>query len=312
MEKINKVAIIGAGLCGLYLANKLSEKRVKVYVFEKEKVIGKKKCSSLYSERIFDFIPNIERFIENEINKAYIYFPKKRIKLIFKKKFFVFNREGLENFLFEDSLKKGVKFFLGREVRDIPQGFDRIIGADGSFSVVRKMIYKDGNKLSAILGYEDLKDKSDIVENWPHRKGGFIWRIPRGNSVEYGILGNDWGIEEIFEKFIKSSNIRLKKRFFGVIANDFYVPVREDITLCGEAAGLTKPWSGGGVIWGLKSVDILINNFPDFRKYSRDLKNFFRLKIITSKFITKTVYFLGFNLPYFLPSEIKVDNDFLF
>jgi len=37
-----KVAIVGAGICGLYLAWKLSEKGYSVTVFEKKEKIGKK------------------------------------------------------------------------------------------------------------------------------------------------------------------------------------------------------------------------------------------------------------------------------
>ena len=53
-----KVAIIGAGINGLYLGWKLSEKNHQVTVFERKKQIGESVvCSGLFSQRILDFIP---------------------------------------------------------------------------------------------------------------------------------------------------------------------------------------------------------------------------------------------------------------
>jgi len=46
-----KVAIVGGGTSGLYLAWKLSQKGEEVVVFEKKKKIGKEVCSGLFSER---------------------------------------------------------------------------------------------------------------------------------------------------------------------------------------------------------------------------------------------------------------------
>ena len=89
------------------------------------------------------------------------------------------------------------------------------------------------------------------------------------------------------------------------------IPKNPKVTLCGDAAGLTKPWSGGGVIWGLTAANLLLKNFPDFIKYQKEAKKFFLPKIILSKAAKKMVYFLGFNLPWFLPKNPKIESDFL-
>jgi len=48
----------------------------------------------------------------------------------------------------------------------------------------------------------------------------------------------------------------------------------KQVALCGDAMGLTKPWSGGGIIWSLYAADILLNNFPNFGKYEKKLRGF--------------------------------------
>jgi flavin-dependent dehydrogenase len=83
------------------------------------------------------------------------------------------------------------------------------------------------------------------------------------------------------------------------------------IALSGDAAGLTKPWSGGGVVWGLIGAEILLKTFPDFKKYSKSLKRFFLPKIIISKTGIKLVYFFGFKMPWLMPKKITMESDFL-
>jgi len=56
-----KVAIVGASVSGLYLAWKLSEKKNEVFVFERKEKVGGKVCSGLFSERIFEFIPESKK-----------------------------------------------------------------------------------------------------------------------------------------------------------------------------------------------------------------------------------------------------------
>jgi len=82
-------------------------------------------------------------------------------------------------------------------------------------------------------------------------------------------------------------------------------------TVCGDAAGLTKPWSGGGVVWGLIAANILLKNFPDFVKYRRSLKAFFVPRILFSKIVTIIVYFVGFRFSFLIPKKVRVENDFL-
>lgn len=116
---------------------------------------------------------------------------------------------------------------------------------------------------------------------------------------------------QIFHDFLKSKNIFILKKSAKIIPQGFTLPKLNSITLCGDSSGLTKPWSGGGVIWGLKCADMLVKNFPDFLRYRRQAVSFFRFKILLSKLAVKLAYFIGFNFPFAMPKRVKIESDFL-
>ncbi|MDP2967412.1 MAG: FAD-dependent oxidoreductase [bacterium] len=327
-----KVAIIGAGINGLYLAWKLSEKGHQVTVFEKREKIGKETCSGLFSERILEFIPQSQKLIQNQINSTLIHFPKRTLKVKFSKRFLVINHFELDNLVANLAGAIGVKINLKYNVTrtvlaTIQNEFERIIGCDGVNSAVRE--YLGGPKSNyrlAIQGFLLKEDFSNYVETWPVDQG-FIWKIPRGRETEYGIIASPKEAKKVFQDFLAKNKIFLEKISSAMVPQGFLVPLNtraaakgkeEDlssspnrITLCGDAVGLTKPWSGGGVIWGLIAADLLLKNFPDFLKYQKEIKKFFLPKIIFSKIVVKMVYFFGFNIPWLIPKNVRIKGDFL-
>jgi len=309
-----KTAIVGAGTNGLYLARRLAKKGHEVIVFEKRNIIGKQACSGLFSQRILDFIPQSRELIQNQINSVLIHFPKKTVNVLFSKKFFVMNHFELDNLLAVLAEKSGVKIILNHNVQDISElkDFERIIGCDGPNSVVRKALGpKETEMRLAIQGFLPLKDDSDFVETWPINQG-FIWRIPRGGETEYGIIGKPKEVKVVFDNFLNKNNLDLERVVSAPVPQKFFFSFQKETTLCGDAAGLCKPWSGGGVIWGLIAAELLLKNFPDFLKYIKAIKVFFIPRIVFSRMAVKLVYFFGFRFPWILPKKVKIESDFLF
>ncbi len=315
-----KVAIVGAGINGLYLSWKLSQMGHDVTVFEKKNKIGKSACSGLFSERIFEFIPQSRGLVQNQINSVLVHLPKKNFKIYFSKKFFVLSHFQLDNVVAKLAEGAGAKIILENAVNDIPQGFDRVIGCDGSNSIIRKKLgLREPAFRLGIRGFIPQEDHSDFVEGWPvtphhfFRKdgGGFIWKIPRGEETEYGIITGPQRAKLLFDDFLRKNDLQLNKLESATVPQDFLVPRNPKITLCGDAIGLTKPWSGGGVIWGLIGASILLKNFPDFLKYQKELKRFFLPKISFSRIATKMAYSIGFNFPWIIPQNVKIEGDFL-
>ena len=310
-----KTAIVGAGAVGLYLAWQLSKNGNEVVVFEKKERIGKEACSGLFSQRILNFIPQSKALIQNQINSVLIHFPKRTVKVIFSEKFFVMSHFELDNLLAGLAEKSGTKIRLKHTVNDISElkeDFERIIGCDGPNSAIRKSLGLKGIDVRlAIQGFLSKKDDSDFVETWPINNG-FIWKIPRGRETEYGAIGNPKEVKIVFDEFLKKNNLNLERIISAIVPQGFLFSSGEKATLCGDAAGLCKPWSGGGVVWGLIASALLLKNFPDFLKYMRAVKVFFIPRILFSKIAVKLVYFFGFHFPWILPKRIKIESDFLF
>ena len=306
-----RVAVIGGGLVGSYVAWQLAEKGHKVTIYEQKIRPGKHACSGLISERIWGFIPVNEELVLHKIDASILNVGNNRTKLNFKPQMLVFNRPLLDRYVLGLALDAGVRFVI-EKIDSLPRNFDYIIGCDGALSITRRELGLKAPKFRmGILCRVESKDKlnPDFVETWPLDKG-FAWKIPRGHEVEYGVLAPLEKAKEEFFHFCIKQNIRPVKQHASLVPQGLILSDNPRITLCGDAAGLTKPWSGGGVIWGLSAAEILVETFPDLNAYNRALKRFFNSKFIVSNFATKLGYLAAKHLPNILPNERTMDSDF--
>lgn len=314
-----RVAIIGAGICGSYLAWRLSEKGYRIFLFEKRAENIEKACSGLYSEEIFNFLPRDEilSFAKNKINSCIIYFPKRKIKLLFGKNFYVFERQKIEAYLTRKAIEGGTTLFRKeieiKELKEIEKEFSFVIGCDGTLSIVRSFLGNNRQSTKmGVLGHYSEKNFSATAEVWP-TKNGFFWKIPRGENIEYGILEDRRRAMEIFQHFLNKMRIKKLENIKSALLPDhLFIPKSRKFTLCGDSAGFVKPWSGGGVVWSLMGAEMLVKNFPNLLKYKREAELFFAPRIALFNLIRRMVYFLGFHFPFALKKEYKIENDFLF
>jgi len=281
------VIVVGAGPVGLYAASLCETMGYKVAVLEEDREIGKPlKCSGLISRNIRNFFPGIETWgvIENEIDAAVLHSSRSELALKKAKAAYVINR-----MLFDKKIAQLVEapIKLGCRVRktNVKNGVvelstekgmikaEMVLGCDGpnsavgNFSGGRRMV----RGLIAIVKKEDRENKVDLFFNKKTLRDGFFWKIPRGETTEYGAWGKHVNFADI-ERFFGIKNYG---KFAGLI------PVRpvkksyaERLLLVGGSAGQNKPWSGGGVVYGLTCAAIaakIVEKAFRFNDFSEDI-----------------------------------------
>ena len=322
---VMRVGIVGCSVNGAYLAYKLASGGHDVTVFEAKKEVGGKPCSGLVSERLWGFIPRNDSLIENRIDMTVIRFPKMKVTVEFSHPMLALKRGELDRYVADLAEKAGAKIKTGHRVtkiialgkskphlvaenggRTAVQEFDRIIGCDGANSVVRSYA-KAGNPSIRLGIYATLKrkDKKNFVEVSP-TQNGFKWKIPRGDTVEVGALERPERVKKMFRR-AKSLGMHS-----AIIPEGLVVSKDKRFALCGDAAGLTKPWSGGGIIWGMTAADLLAASKLDTTKYNRSLERHFGPKIFFSRIARKAVFLAGTKLPFLLPKKVFIDSDWLY
>lgn len=296
-----KIAIIGGGIIGSYLAWKLSERRDKVTVFERE-THGKHVCSGLVTKRIWNYIPVNRDLIENEFDYINVHFPKKTVTLDVEPDLIVLNRKKLNKYVKCLAKKSGARF-IKKEIKEFDElkGFDFIVGAFGANSK-----FSSAETRLGIFTHKKGKRVSNQIDIRPLRRG-FSWEFARSNNlIEHGVIEEHHVAKKHFDKIHDGkSKVHAAKVPIGIYVSD-------EIALVGDAAGLCKPHSGGGIIWGFESANILLKNYPDIKKYNQELRRFFEPKIFFSKMIFKFGVFFGKHFPFLAPRTIVFDNDWIF
>jgi flavin-dependent dehydrogenase len=267
------VIIAGGGPVGLYCAKLCGEMGFRVLVLEEHTSAGRPlHCSGLVSSNIKKFVPEISEtssFVENTVDSAVVHSRLSSFRL--RKRgiaAYVIDRTAFDRMLLE-SLHSEIKLGLG--VTGIKTdkkcvtvrtrwGMERgaiLIGCDGAGSFVAKHIGSGPketiNGLFGIRKEEDFSGNVDLYFDKDMVSDGFFWRIPRGTRTEYGVLGKGVNFEYIKDFF----RMDFRERFGGVIGLGLSGRSYSDrIMLAGGSAGQVKPWSGGGVVYGLACAEM--------------------------------------------------------
>jgi digeranylgeranylglycerophospholipid reductase len=270
---MHDVIIVGAGPAGTMCASLLEESDLDVLVIEKKSIIGVPvQCSGLVSKNLDRFVSVPGDCIEHEVRGAIVHGPGGEDIELRKPgtAAYVINRELFDKFM-AGRIKS--RILLKTEARGIVIGKDKVkvstsrgyfvsralIGCDGPGSVVRRHFGVEPPEIvQGIIAITSEKDDSDHVELWLDRDecDGFLWRIPRKERVEYGMLGTGVKFRQL-ERFFRLGDGY--KKSAGLIPMGGCRSYFDRTLLVGDAAAQTKPWSGGGIIYGFTCANHAAN-----------------------------------------------------
>jgi len=272
-DRILDALVVGAAVAGSRTSELIAKDGKDVLLIEDNTEVGKPcKCTGLVSWRIKEILPNLpSEIVMNTVGKAKFFSPMgSNFTLKSKNPVYLLSRPGLDKFLFESAKKAGVKTKTGERVQEIRQMKNYVkvktdkriykakmlVGADGANSTVGKQIGLEYPKEFVVGVQTTATGNFDDVELWFGSKicpNFFAWVAPENSeTARIGLAANP-NPSKYYQQF-------LMKRIGKVLAPDVGGIIRFGLMkettanrtlVVGDAACQVKPYSGGGIIYGL-------------------------------------------------------------
>ena len=294
------ISIIGSGPAGAYLAYLLAKEGFEINVFEEHKEIGKPvQCAGIITSSVNDIISIPKDIVLNKINILRVYYKNKFVDFPVKANL-VIDRAKFDQYLFSLAKKEGANFMLGHKYLNFNKNkvktnkgifnTDILVGADGPFSPVAKTngLYFKRKFVHGIQARVKGRFNPNIVEIHLD-KGQFGWIIPESNSiVRAGVIGNKELVLQ-FKKLIGKKKI-IEYQSGAIPIYDYRQKLRnKNVYLIGDAAGMVKATTYGGVIYGLMAAQELAQAIKLNKNYFRLCRKRFSKELWLSLMIRKVL-----------------------
>ena len=298
--------IVGAGPIGGYLAQKLAEDNLRVLILEEHSEIGRPfQCAGLVNPKAMASVGLLETVL-TPIWGARIYSPEGTLVEIGQKnkvRTWSVCRKLFDEAVVIQSIKSGADIWLsskpvnlkiGEEKVEIeistPNGIKNlttkvICGADGAHSWVRRKLKMGRPKETMIgmqievAGYEGKEGKLDMYTGSDISPGFFAWVIPSGETARVGVWSQtkyigEKSCEDLLNELMRNSRWSYKfkdckevGRFVGSVPSGILKSTTSTrVALFGDAAGICKPTTGGGIGPGFAHIDLIAEDFANLIK----------------------------------------------
>jgi len=312
-----EIVIVGAGPIGCYTAQLLKKCGINSFrIIEEHGEVGRPvRCAGIVGSPVFEdsLIPLSKSSILNQINGALFFYKGDSFKIERPGVALVIDREQFDKELsqgleveygiklleiVEDEQDKGSsRYLLKTNQGDIRT--DIVIGADGPRSRVRRFIdskikNNNGSGSGKTNFYKGVQYRIKLEDEFFSGEGEltrvymregipfFVWIIPEGDGIiRLGVIAEN-GRREL-ERVIEEEGIKgeIIDRLAGIIPIGLCQSVYRRVAVVGDAARQVKPLTGGGVYYGMRAAEILVECIREgaLAEYDRRWKSKFGREI---------------------------------
>ncbi|WP_380674304.1 geranylgeranyl reductase family protein [Salinigranum sp. GCM10025319] len=298
--------VVGVGPAGARFARRAAAAGYDVLALEKGEVGTPLACSGHVSTDIWEYLPPEakDRLFQNRVYGANFHVggPGTRAYRFYKREEVsnVIDRVELDRTLADLAREAGADVREHHTVTGVDERADRVVltvkGGGGTFEVETKMVAgcdgpvsrvrrsldlpEPAETLHGVLAFSDEEDHGDYVDVHLTVPGFFAWRIPRGEAgVEYGLAAPPGAsVNEMFDALTRAYDVDTDHFCSGAIPIGPPERVTTDRAfLVGDAAGQTKPFTGGGILYGMSAADHAVRTVdPDAPESLADYESAWR------------------------------------
>ena len=321
------IIIIGAGPAGNIVAEKTAKEGLDVLVLDWRQIIGDKLCTGIIGKECLDKFPPREEDIYHKVKSATIISPNDKSYRITRNntQAAILNRVSYIQSIANKAKKNGAKYSLEHRVTKIKQNPDHIsitakyneilktfkckllIISSGFNTPLLRMVGIDTKNNKSLIGSQIEVEIKNPIETQVYfgkeiSPGSFGWLVPLSKSrALLGVISkekNQENIKYFLNKLINEEKIldlNYDIKSWGIPISPINKTYQNRILITGDAAGLTKPTTGGGIYYSLLSGQLAAktsieaiksNNLSEnkLKEYQSAWKNIFGKEISISHY----------------------------
>jgi len=275
------VCIIGGNIAGSYLAYLLAKHNIHVVVVEQNRIPGiPSHCAGIVSQRFRNIVEVDPTIILNRVDTAYLISENnKKVEVSIQDHPYILDRIRLDQYFYHKAESCGVMYLLKEKFFEFQKNKDfirittqkrtitakMIVGCDGPNSRVARLHGIRHNLLPAMQVRVPFTHPKNSVRmyfkrNWKYLFG---WVIPEGNGICRIGLGCETNLLCSFQSFLKELRVdtsQILEKHGGQIIIGYPGQIAFNrAILLGDAAGMVKATTGGGINTLLKAADYAKN-----------------------------------------------------